>query len=94
MWRPNLHLLERAKDVVGKYEQVLFHTDCSLADTYVVLRSKEYLSNYVCRDSSLVGLVQHDAGVGRHLRVDQGFSEQHSVRHVLDDRLVAEKQTW
>ena len=39
-----------------------------------------------------MGLVQHDAGVGRHLGVDQGFSEQHSVRHVLNDRLVAEKQ--
>ena len=89
-----MYLLERAEDVVGNYEQVFNHTDCSLRDTYVVLRSKEYLSNYVCRDSSLVGLVQHDAGVGRHLGVDQGFSEQHSVRHVLDDRLVAENQTW
>ena len=48
---------------------------------------------YVGRDGSLVGLVQHDAGVGRHLRVDQGFSEQHTVRHVLDDRLVAGKKS-
>lgn len=38
-------------------------------------------------DGPLVGFVQHYDGVLTQLRVDQALSQQHTVRHVFDDRL-------
>lgn len=40
-------------------------------------------------DGPLVSFVQHDDGVLAELVVDQTLSQQHAVRHVLDDRLWA-----
>ena len=36
----------------------------------------------------LVGLIQHDDSILREVGVHETLSQHHSVRHVLDDRLL------
>lgn len=41
-------------------------------------------------DRSFVGLIQHDQTVVGQIGVDQALAQQHAVRHVLDDSVLAE----
>lgn len=49
----------------------------------------EESEEHVGVDGSLVSLIEHDEGVLAHVGVEQTFSLQHSVGHVLDHRLGA-----
>ena len=50
-------------------------------------RLLEQAKQHICVDSALVGFIEDKAVVVRELVVDQAFTEQHAVRHVLDDSL-------
>lgn len=52
---------------------------------YLLQQTKENISV----DGPLVSFIQHDDRVLAQFRVDQALSQQHTVRHVLDDRLRA-----
>ncbi|KAF3853914.1 hypothetical protein F7725_014602 [Dissostichus mawsoni] len=52
---------------------------------YLLEQTKKHISV----DCPLVSFVQHDDGVLAQLRIDETLSQQHTVRHVLDDRLRA-----
>lgn len=50
----------------------------------------EQAKENVSVDGSFVGLIQHDQTVVGQIGVDQALAQQHAVRHVLDDSVLAE----
>lgn len=81
-------LLYRLKPNEGSEQFSLVTTFTSTIRSFVLgSHLLEETKQDVSVDRPLVGLVQHDDGVLAQFRVDQTLPQQHTVRHVLDDRL-------